>query len=104
MNILGSVLKFRKMLMAYVLGFFVACLNIVSTPSNCSLEVWRMVIDNLTITDVSFFFWWDFVFKGFCDLIVFWSSFHSGFFVIFRCLWILGLDVRSMLSVNGIWS
>ena len=29
------------------------------------------------------------------------ASFHSGFFVIVRCLWILGLDVRSELSVNG---
>ena len=29
------------------------------------------------------------------------GSFHSGFFVISRCLWILGLDVRSVLSVNG---
>ena len=73
------------------------------TPSKRSLEVCYMVINNLTISDVSFFFfffWWDFVFKGFCDLIVVWSSFHSGFFVIFKYLWILGLEVRSMLSVN----
>ena len=55
MNILGSVLKFRKMLMAYVLGFFVACLNIVSTPSKRSLEIWCMVIDNLIVADVIFF-------------------------------------------------
>ena len=29
------------------------------------------------------------------------ASFHSGFFMIVRCLWILGLDVGSELSVNG---
>ena len=28
----------------------------LSTPSKHSLEVWRMLIDNLTIADVSFFF------------------------------------------------
>ena len=28
----------------------------LSTPSKHSLEVWRMVIDNLTAADVSFFF------------------------------------------------
>ena len=28
----------------------------LSTPSKCSLEVWRMVIDNLTVADVRFFF------------------------------------------------
>ena len=33
-----------------------------------------------------------------------WFSFHSGFFVVFKCLWILGLDVRSMLRVNGLKS
>ena len=25
----------------------------LSTPSKCSLEIWRMVIDNLTVNDVS---------------------------------------------------
>ena len=75
----------------------------LSTPSNCSLEVWRMVIDNLTVADVFFFFFGGILyFKGFCDLIVVWYFFHFGCFVIFRCLWILGLDVRSMLSVNGL--
>ena len=36
-----------------------------STPSKRSLQVWRMVIDNLIVADVSFFFffWWDFVFS-----------------------------------------
>ena len=28
----------------------------LSMPSKCSLQVWRMVIDNLTIDDVIFFF------------------------------------------------
>ena len=57
----------------------------LSTPSKCSLEVWRMVIDNLTVVDVSFFF---FFFLEFLVLRVFvvWSSFYSGFFVIFRCI------------------
>ena len=32
----------------------------LSTPSKCSLKVWRMVINNLTIVDVNFFF------VGFC--------------------------------------
>ena len=40
-----------------------------------------------------------------CGLVVVvWFSFHFGFFVIFRCLWILGLDVRSLLSVNRLKS
>ena len=28
----------------------------LSPPSRCSLEIWRLVIDNLTIDDVNFFF------------------------------------------------
>ena len=32
----------------------------LSTPSKHSLEVWRMVIDNLIVADVSFFFFWNF--------------------------------------------
>ena len=78
----------------------------LSMPFKCSLEVWRMVINNLTVADVSFFFFgWDFVFSlGFLCLIMVWFSFHYGFFVIFRRLWILGLGVRSILSVNGLKS
>ena len=49
-----------------------------------------------------YYFVRDFVIEGFCNLIRVWSSFHSGFFVLFKYLWILGLDVRSMLSVNGL--
>ena len=58
------------------------------TPSKRYLEVWHMLIDNLIVANVSFFFFfgWNFMFKGFCDLVVVWSSFHSGFFVVFRCL------------------
>ena len=54
----------------------------LSTPSKCSLEVWRMVIDNLTVVDVSFFLL-EFLFLR---VFVVWSSFYSGFFVIFGCL------------------
>ena len=45
----------------------------LSTPSKCSLEVWRMVIDNLTVANVIFFFFWCgiFVFKGFYGLVFF---------------------------------
>ena len=44
-----------------------------------------MVIDNLSTDDVSFFlfcfaYWWFYVFFFLM------ASFHSGFFVIFRCL------------------
>ena len=53
----------------------------LSTPSKRSLEVWHMVIDNLTVADVSFLFC-----MGFVCLIVVWPSFYFGFFVIFRCL------------------
>ena len=33
----------------------------LSTPSKRSLEVWRMVIKNLTVADLSFFFFFFFV-------------------------------------------
>ena len=34
-----------------------------------------------------------------------WSFSHSGFFLwFFKCLWILGLDVRSIMSVSRLWS
>ena len=42
------------------------------------------------------------MFKGFFGLVVVWPSFHFGFLVIFRCLGILGLDVRIMSSVSGL--
>ena len=90
----------------------------LSMPSKCSLQVWRMVIDNLTVDDVIFFFFFFFffffLFLGFCfwlRVCVMFSfvlcgliSFHSRFFVIFMCLWILSLDVRSMLCVNRLKS
>ena len=75
----------------------------LSTPSKHSLQVWRMVIDNLIVADVSFFFLGGVLCLGFvfdCGLIFF----YSRFFMIFKCLWILGWDVRSMLSVNGLTS
>ena len=75
----------------------------LSTPSKRSLQVWRMVIDNLIVADVSFFFLGGvlcLVFVFDCGLIFF----YSRFFMIFKCLWILGWDVRSMLSVNGLTS
>ena len=73
MNIYGSVLKFGKMLMAYILDFLLVTQICLSTPSKCSLEVWRILIDNLTVVDVSFFFFFFgiFVFKGFCGLVFF---------------------------------
>ena len=48
----------------------------LSTPSRRSLEIWRLVIDNLTTDDVSPFpfFLWDL----WC-LVVVWSFSHSGF-------------------------
>ena len=75
---------------------FLSCLpkHRLSMPSKLSLQV-RMVIDNLTIVDVHFFLVWGFVFDSGL------AFFHSRFLVIFKCLWILGLDVRSVLSVNG---
>ena len=56
-----------------------------------------MVIDNLTVADLSFPFVWNFVLN--CGLV---SLFHSELLMIFRCLLILGLDVRSMLNVSGL--
>ena len=104
MNILGLALKFGRRLMVSIIDFSVGCPKYrLSTPSKHSLEVWCMLIDNLTIADVSFFFFFGyFVFKGFFGLVVVWPSFHSGFLVIFRCLGILGLDVRIMSSVSGL--
>ena len=52
----------------------------LSTPSKHSLEVWRMLIDNLIVADVSFsLFVWDL----WC-LIMVWSSSHFGFFCDFQ--------------------
>ena len=48
----GMYLRFLRWLPKYRL----------STPSKRSLEVWRMVIDNLTAANVIFFLW-DFVFS-----------------------------------------
>ena len=59
----------------------------LSMPSRCSLEIWRVVIDNLTVDDVSpSFFIFSFCLWGFWCLMMVWSSFDFGFFVIFRCL------------------
>ena len=50
-------------------------------------EAWRMVIDNLSTDDVSFFCF-VLLIGGFMCFFFFFlmASFHSGFFVIFRCL------------------
>ena len=64
----------------------------LSMPSKRSLQIWRMVIDNLIVNDVRFFFFGEIfcLVKGFflcCFLFVLCGLvFHSGFFVIFRCL------------------
>ena len=76
----------------------------LSTPSKRSLEIWCMVIDNLIVADVIFFLVGSYILRVFVIWLWFGIFFHFGCFVIFRCLWILGLDVRSMLSVNGLWS
>ena len=63
----------------------------LSEPPKRSLQVWHMVIDNLTADDVSFFVLFSFL-SGFvlfsllflCCVV--WLSFHSGFVMIFRCL------------------
>ena len=63
----------------------------LSTTSKRSLEIWRMVIDNLTVDDVSpsslfcgdFGVWWWFLVLDF-GLVFFF--FILGSFVIFRCL------------------
>ena len=70
----------------------------LSEPPKRSLQVWHMVIDNLTADDVSFFvlfsflsgfvlfslFYFFFYFFFLCCVV--WLSFHSGFLMIFRCL------------------
>ena len=53
----------------------------LSTPSKHSLEVWHMVIDNLTAADVSFFFFLEF----FVQLRVF--VFNYG--LVFFSFWVL---------------
>ena len=57
MNILGLALKFGRRLMVSIIDLSVGCPNTVCQhlPKH-SLEVWYMLIDNLTIADVSFFF------------------------------------------------
>ena len=49
----------------------------LSMPSKRSLQVWRMVIDNLTVDNVSFSFSFLFV-RGVLCLIVVWLSFILG--------------------------
>ena len=49
----------------------------LSKPSKRSLQVWRMVIDNLTVDNVSFSFSFLFV-RGVLCLIVVWLSFILG--------------------------
>ncbi|KAL4651961.1 hypothetical protein ACB092_01G198400 [Castanea dentata] len=56
MNILGLVLKFWEVLVTCIRGFSISgpSVNITSSrPSKRSLQVWHMVIDNLTIVDMS---------------------------------------------------
>ena len=52
MNTLELVLKFERRLIAFFLDFFVGCPHL-SMPSRFSLEIWLLVIDNLTADDVS---------------------------------------------------
>ena len=59
----------------------------LSKPLKRSLQVWRMVIDNLAADDVSFFFF-------------FLASFHYRFFVVFKCLWILA-ECEWAQELNG---
>ena len=69
----------------------------LSTPPKQSLQVWRMVIDNLTANDVSFFV------LGVLRLV---ESFFF-FFVLCFSLWfgfLFILVVRSVLNVNGLKS
>ncbi|KAL4610706.1 hypothetical protein ACB092_08G070000 [Castanea dentata] len=83
----------------------------LSTLSKHSPEVLHTVIDNLTMADVSLSF---FFMGGFWCLIVVWSSFHFGFFVIFmsfnpwlgceeyaECEWALELNSRQVLFECG---
>ena len=56
----------------------------LSAPPKRSLQAWCMVIDSLAADDKSFLllFVWGFYVLVLCCL----ASFHSGFFVIFKCL------------------
>ena len=54
MSILGLVLKFERRLLAFFLDFSVGCPNI--TCLHLLGILWSLVIDNLTIDDVSSFF------------------------------------------------
>ena len=54
----------------------------LSMPSRHSLEIWRMLIDNLTIAYVSF----SLFVRGLRGLLWFGLLLILGFFVIFRCL------------------
>ena len=58
----------------------------LSMPPKRSLEVWCMVIDNLTMAVVRVCVCVCVCVCGFLCLIVVWSSLHFRFFVIFRCL------------------
>ena len=71
MNTLGLVLKFDGLyprLLRWLPKYH------LSTPSRRSLEVWHMLIDNLTIADVSF----SLFVGGLWCLIVVWSPSHFG--------------------------
>ena len=52
MNTLELVLKFERRLIAFFLDFFVGCPHL-SMASRFSLEIWLLVINNLTADDVS---------------------------------------------------
>ena len=54
MSILGLVFKFERRLLAFFLDFSVGCPNI--TCLHLLSILWSLVIDNLTINDVSSFF------------------------------------------------
>ena len=83
MNTLELDLKFGRRLMA---SRFLRWLpkHRLSIPSRCSLEIWCLLIDNLTANDVSpfplfFLCVWDL----WC-LVVIWSFSHFGLCVIFQ--------------------
>ena len=63
MNILGLALKFGRRLMVSIIDLSVGCPNTVCQhlPKH-SLEVWYMLIDNLTIADLRVFFFFFFFF------------------------------------------
>ena len=52
MNTLELVLKFERRLIAFFLDFFVGCPHL-SMPSRFSLEIWLLVINNLTADELS---------------------------------------------------